>query len=237
MRYDVIIFALVLILIVGSMAAQPQTGPTQKVQMDPKQLEQACDGGDLDACVKLGEFYDRGLGGLKKDKLRSVSLFERACTGGNFERCDYLGNYYTSWADSAHKDATRAAQFWEKACDGKHAPACTNLGRAYGGRWGFERDSAKALSLHERGCALGDSGGCMELAVLHHPGKGAHPDAQRWAASMEKVCDDNRGDVCLQLGLHYDLGLFVPKDTAHADELFKKGCLYRNEKACDLIRR
>ena len=44
-------------------------------------------------------------------------------------------------------------------------------------------------------------------------------------------------DACYELGLAYDLGMWVPKNADHANELFKKACLFHKQEACKLIRR
>ena len=62
-------------------------------------------------------------------------------------------------------------------------------------------------------------------------------DLTRWTSFMLKHCDIGRGDICLKLGLMYDIGMWVPKDTARASELFKKGCIHSNEQACGMVRR
>jgi TPR repeat protein len=57
------------------------------------------------------------------------------------------------------------------------------------------------------------------------------------AAFMQRACDLEDGYICMRLGLMYDLGLSVPKDTARANVLFKKGCLFHHADACKMVRR
>ena len=67
---------------------------------------------------------------------------------------------------------------------------------------------------------------------------GALPDSTRYPGFLEKGCDLGLGHHCLSLGLMYDVGYRgVPKDTVRASDFFKKGCLFDNERACELIRR
>lgn len=215
-------------------------GATAVAKDDPKELERNCDAGDLDACVKLGRVYARW-GALDsdipEDRARAYSLFQKACDGGLSEGCYCMGYcYLRGWG--VQKDLTRAASLFEKACEGKSKDGCVALGRAYEAGDGVSQDYALADSLFEQACNLGSYSGCGSVAGLHDPQKGVLKDTARWAAFMERCCDDDSGDICLKLGLVYDLGMWgVPKDTDHATELFKKGCLFQNKEACDLIRR
>ena len=210
---------------------------TAEAQDDPKQLEPKCDAGDLRACVRLGGFYNQGLFGLKQEPARAVSLFERACSGGNPEGCENLGWAYQI-GSGVGPDMSRALKFYQKACDGKYALGCDRLGDAYHEGRGVGQDYTRASALFERACDLGHANGCESVADLADPRRNQLPDAKRWATFLEKKCDlggSRGGDTCLTLGLHYDLGFLVPKDPNHANDLFKKACLYENKEACKLI--
>lgn len=179
----------------------------------------------------------------KAKKSRDVAKeLERGCDAGYLEDCVDFGVMFRSDAerDSVPKDPARAVSLFQKACDGEYARGCWWLGNHYLRGFGVPTDYALAASLYEQACNLGDFSGCYDLAQkIHHPIDGALKDEARWAMYMEKSCDRGlfHGDSCLKLGAAYDLGLWVPKDTDYATELFKKGCFFDNEKACDLIER
>ena len=136
----------------------------------------------------------------------------------------------------------------ERSCDAGEKYACERLAvrvwslsiRYLLGSDGVPKDSARAdslrsltLSLYERGCELGAQRSCVELTEMRNL---LPQERVIWA--MQRACDLREGAMCLRLGLMYDLGFQgVPKDTARASELFKKGCLFDNKEACNLIRR
>jgi TPR repeat protein len=214
-----------------------------EAQSDPRQLEQGCDAGDLDACMEIARRCVTGREGFEKDVARTLSLYERACNGGHADGCRYLASAYRA-GDIVPKDETRGLQLLQKACDlqselGQPELACHALGVAYEWGSGVARDSTRASTLYERACDLGHENGCSSAASLYQPSTGVLKDATQWAAMMEKHCDHPaaHGVPCLQLGLAYDIGMWVPEDADHANVLFKKGCFHGNKEACELIRR
>ena len=206
-----------------------------EAQSDPGQLEQSCDAGDLDACVEIARRCAVGREGFEKDVARALLLYERACNEGHPDGCQYLGQAYQE-GDIVPKDGKRAAQLFEKACEGESGYGCYLLGFSYQFGQGVARDDTRASSAYERACDFGQRSGCNYAVGLHHPLTGDLKDATRWATLMEKYCDHSDGTPCLQLGLAYDIGMWVPEDANHANELFKKGCFHGNKEACALIR-
>jgi TPR repeat protein len=54
-------------------------------------LSDACEAGELGACVQLADLLDRGVG-VSEDAARARDLYERACAGGMQQACDKLGH-------------------------------------------------------------------------------------------------------------------------------------------------
>jgi TPR repeat protein len=53
----------------------------------------ACDGGEMQACMRLGVRCAEGLG-VSRDEARAVQLYQRACSGGDMLGCGALGVMY-----------------------------------------------------------------------------------------------------------------------------------------------
>lgn len=106
-------------------------------------------------------------------------------------------------------------------------------------RWGegVPRSYARADSLYERACNLGLSRGCEDGMELNDPSSTGRRNIIRFAVFAEKACEGGNGDACVRIGVLYDVGLGVPKDTARANKLFKMGCAFENQRACGMVRR
>ncbi len=84
----------------------------------------------------------------------------------------------------------------EAACQAGQGFACTFAGRYPEFGHGVPLDLPRALSLYERGCALGDPGGCYNVAVLLERGQGAPRDLGRAAALYRQVCRAGSQTAC-----------------------------------------
>jgi TPR repeat protein len=158
-----------------------------------------------------------------------VAQLERDCDAGKAEACVNLGHRFSFGAYGTTRNPPRGVEFWEKAC---------NLDNGEGCRWFGQlcQDPACTAPAYQKGCDLGNEDACHRGAAMH-AFNGRQPDITRHVGFLEKGCDLRVGLHCLQLGLIYDVGLGLPKDTARANELFKKGCLFDNEQACEFVRR
>lgn len=94
-----------------------------------EQYEKACDGGDLEACIKAGDLNLEV--NANNDALK---LFEKACDGGDLNGCAKAGGVYSDWygmyfeSDSYKKTLPtwkeKGTKLYEKACKGGIKEAC-----------------------------------------------------------------------------------------------------------------
>jgi len=181
-------------------------------------------------------------GGAPAEAKDDPKELESSCDAGDLEACVILGRMFENDArhDNVPIDLARAVSLFQKACDGEFSKGCYELGTCYRLGQGVQQDAALASSILEQACSLGNNSGCRWVAEIHDPQDGTLKDATRWAVFMEKCCDRGcwSGQLCRRLGLAYDIGMWgVPKDTDHATELFKKGCVTGDEESCPLITR
>lgn len=91
-----------------------------------------------------------------------------------------------------------------------------------------DSDSLKNLYLREKACDEGDYGLCWIIGVEKEK-KGLYDSAIEY---FKKACDGGIGIGCYSLGLLYEDGNGVPKDTGKAEK-FKKQGLELSRNACD----
>jgi TonB family protein len=125
---------------------------------------QACEGGSLSACSRLGVMYAHGIG-VTKDASLAIASFTRACNGGDAQGCVNLGISYADGAGVA-VDQPRAAAIYSRACTDGNAMGCSLLGDSYRHGKGVIKDSGKAKEFLQRGCNMGDSNGCQWLKEI-----------------------------------------------------------------------
>ena len=87
-------------------------------------LQNACDGGAMQACLDLGNRYRdryRDGEGVPQDFARVASLYEQACDGGEPLACNNLGVRYHR-GEGVVRDMDRAVGLYQQACDGGAMP-------------------------------------------------------------------------------------------------------------------
>ena len=79
-------------------------------------FEKACDRGNSDACVSLGDMYRQGQG-ISKDDTLAHEFYIKGCDQGDMLGCHNLGVSYMLGA-GVTKDYSRAKTLYEKGCYG-----------------------------------------------------------------------------------------------------------------------
>jgi uncharacterized protein len=192
---------------------------------------QACDKGELRACMLLGNLWETGLGVPKANIKNAEKLFARACNGDYSQACRSQGVLYVySFPGWSRPDYVRAAALFRKACDGNGQDGCYSLGDMYEkgyypGDEGYEKNEQKAVALYREACDRHSRYGCLWLAKQYQSGGGIeHSDA---AASgyFKKACDLDGAFGCLD---YVDLTLHGGKDLGAnpkaARDFLDSGC-------------
>jgi TPR repeat protein len=151
-------------------------------------LRKACDGWNMQACVALGESYERGRG-VPLDLARALENYLQAC--GNHERrgCGQLASLFRR--DRPMVEAVlRAAMAWhEENCNRGTARSCHRLGLLYRSELGMgPRDGARADALFERACSLGEPLGCYNHGRARARGEGVVRDLRVAFAAYQRAC-------------------------------------------------
>jgi TPR repeat protein len=90
------------------------------------------------------------------------------------------------------------------------------------------RDHARAVSLWEQACTLGESGSWRQLGIALRRGRGVSVDVDRAGAIFQDLCD-REGDT-MQAESCYDVGLMLANgeigdaDPAAAQAWFQRAC-------------
>lgn len=122
------------------------------------ELRDACGGGDLAACRRLGTRHLTG-DGAKKDLERAAKYFALGCPSEGESRdvraCQQLGTMSLR-GTGGQRDLPRAAALFQLACDGGDASGCAGLAQMYlRGIGGLEKDRKKAEELYAGSCRSG----------------------------------------------------------------------------------
>lgn len=202
----------------------------------------ACIDGDLDACVKWGDFeVNHGPAG-RRDALiayqfgctlehsascaRLAGLFgqtdaspqkvraalQTACAGGEQASCVELGRTLSR---------RQGMPYFEAACNANVAEGCAELAKAYRGTWQLGDYLKKSIELDEKACELGHRPGCVGAGQAYLFGSGVPADPEKGLAYLESTCDDRETAGCVLLAKIYEEGIGVPVDLKRSNTYYE----------------
>jgi TPR repeat protein len=218
------------------------------------ELHGACDAGNADSCLELGETYRSG-SEVPADPKAASMMYLRACEAGGAEGCLALAGMHcetpeqtalespVGWGcyqmgvhleqgEGVAADAARAAEFYSRACDAAFGAGCGRLGRLHETGSGAEQSPARAADLFSRGCDAGEMWVCAKLGALYQVGTGVPQDLERAVALYRSACEGEDPWGCGLLGNLYESGAGVAKDLGRAASLHEKSCAGGYEPSC-----
>ena len=78
-----------------------------------KYFSKACSLNNGSGCTRLGQFYESGDGGLRKDLSKAEMYYRKGCDLNNGLGCEFLGDIYRN---GPKKDESKAKMYYRKAC-------------------------------------------------------------------------------------------------------------------------
>ena len=126
-------------------------------------LETACDAGEAEACLTLGQQYAAG-DGQAQDWSRALTLFQEACAQGSGAGCHAAGaQLYIG--RGAQADVPAAADLFRQGCDLGDGNACLRLAAELAFPDFGAPDTEGAMAAYARACEAGRPEGCEEAGM------------------------------------------------------------------------
>ncbi len=147
----------------GKMLVMPPDGATKDVTRGLALLEGACHDGEVHACGVVGAVYDLGED-VPPDPVRSTAAQTRACLLGESSGCVVIA------LARAHAGTHADAVPWlERGCNIGSPDPCAMLATMVDTGDGVTADPARALTLYNDACRLGDRSSCVEIMKRKQP--------------------------------------------------------------------
>jgi uncharacterized protein len=225
-----------------------------------KALADACDAKSIEACYFLCDGEDRAA--IEPRCVRALALAKEGCTRGGGTACRVLGDLQADGRPgvprnviAARTSLRRALEVFEKECKAGDAKACRSAYWASAN--GPAEDKARAVSLLQRVCQLGDTHSCGQLASEQRADK--HEQSQWEALRVKWAIEDCEADLpaaCawsvaegqdpkpqgLRMQHGCDLGnglscmlLATRRSGATRIRLFERGCSLEDGASCLLL--
>lgn len=128
------------------------------------EVEKACDGGNIEECLNLGDMYYIGKD-VPRDVIKGDKAYNKACDAKLADACNRLGEIYFRM-----KGSESSKVFFEKSCNLENPRGCFLFGRVSELTAKEDREYIKVKKAYEKSCNLGSSGGCYALGNMYEFG-------------------------------------------------------------------
>jgi hypothetical protein len=197
-----------------------------------------CEAGEGTACVRAATLFEAGPEPVRDDP-RALVYLQRSCDAGVAGGGSALALRHLTGRgvppDRARALALyqRVGELYRASCDAGEPFACAELGQAFAlGQRGVV-DPVRALTYHEKACALGEVASCLAAAErLRQGAEGVTPDAARASslearaeALLDEGCRSGSGVACLSLAER------MAPERARA--LRQQACALGQSRACE----
>src|SRR5882672_8097180 len=174
-----------------TLVALPGVGFAASDEETVRLLQRDAGQGNANAQVRLGYFYENGLGGLAKDTREAARLFQLAADHGNAGAGVSLGYFYEKGLGDLAKDDREAVRLYRLAADQGNAAGQNNLGVLYrDGRGGLTKDEREAARLFKLASDQNNAYGQQNLGIFYRDGRGGLTMDNREAARLFKLAAD-----------------------------------------------
>jgi TPR repeat protein len=135
-----------------------------------KWLRAAAEDGIVDACMWLGQAYEKGSGAVQQDHIEALQWFLKAGSTDagkpSFDAQWRLWHLYTNGKGIEHDEIT-ANKWLIRAAENGHSISQLELGRHYRfGTSGFKKDGAQALKYYQLSAKKGNSSAMYEMGEI-----------------------------------------------------------------------
>lgn len=218
-------------------------------KQDPKRASKyykiACDNtNDENYCSSLGSTYTKIGKNYNKTHWKkrfsgernadvAFRFFNQACDLKDQEGCFYVAKHYQGLSFKDKEYLNLANKLYKQACEADIFAACRELGVNYLKGNGLEIDPQKSIFLISKSCQNQDAHGCYLLSQVFQYTK----DYEKERLFLELAIKFGDKQAYNNLGVLYEEGKSVPKDTIRAKEFYGIACDAGMQKACQNYKR
>ena len=197
-------------------------GVTKSVDTAFKHYSKAAEGGLPLGMLHTGYFYERGIGSVKKDLDKAVSLISKAAHTGLTSAEISYGVMFL-WGAGVKKDSDEALKWISKGIEKKAPRAYFVLGNSHLYGSTLKKDKAKALSYFLKAAEYGwEKRSASFIKNLYRGGNGVpydNDEAFKWA---KKDAESGRPQALNDLAEYHFYGRGTPRDAKKSVELYQQ---------------
>ncbi len=138
-----------------------------------------------DGIMGLGEMYEFGLGGLKKDVQKSFNMFTQAYNSGSKRASYNLARSY-AYGLGCEVDYEKMIVYLNEGIKRGDAASMFGMGNMLYKGWGIEQSYEKAVAFFEKAVTMGSLSAQYYLGICYRNGYGVQKDEQKGKDYLDK---------------------------------------------------
>ncbi len=187
MRVSLSVLACLAVACGGAAVKQTPPGPTAEERAATD--KQACESGNMGACVSLARSTATGQG-VAASPLSALLLFQRACGRLHKDACYEVG------VRTEETDFPGSIAAFRRACSKGHGEACYRVGALHLDGRGVAKDENLAVFLLKKSCEQNSGNGCAAMADLHAQPTGDWSNEDKAYANYRRACELGTQRAC-----------------------------------------
>ncbi|QEI08332.1 sel1 repeat family protein [Pigmentiphaga aceris] len=195
-------------------------------QLGAQTLQQRAEGGDAKAAYVLGDMYDQGSYGVRKNLNAAIKWYRLAAEQEDGDALNNLGSMHQH-GDGLPQDMEQARMYFERAAAAGCGVAMNNLGHFHNhGRGGLVADPAAAVKWFKAGACRHDGNALVSLGYAYSKGTGVRKSPLRaiYWYRRAALAGDHKGAYNLAVGYWY--GVDLMEDHRKAIGLLRASSVY-----------
>lgn len=214
-----------LLVVASSAWAQQEARPNQDdvftefnpgdISVDPNNLINGANMGDVRAINNLGLLWARGVGTEAPNYAEAMRWWKEGARRGYTLSMNNLGLLYAN-GNGVERNYEEAMKWWEMSAEHGDGWAMNSIGDLYENGNGVTQSYAQALEWYKRAAEAGDGLAMYNLGHFHEDGLGVERNAGKAMDWYERSADKGVGVSMVRLGQILQNGAGVPVDLAEA---------------------
>ncbi len=183
------------------------------ISVDPANLIEGANRGDVRALNNLGLLWARGVGLPAPNYEEAMRFWKEAARRGYTVSMNNLGLLYAN-GQGVKQSYEEAQKWWELSAENGDAWAMNSLGDLYENGQGVEQSYPLALDWYRKAAEGGDPLGMYNLGHFYEEGLGLERDYRAALTWYERSADRGTGVAMFRIGRMIAEGRGVPADPA-----------------------
>lgn len=184
---------------------------------------QCAEEGVAEATAALGQYYEKGEGGIAIDPHKAFEWYLKAAEQGSARALLFLG-MASETGIGTEKDLPKAINYYEKAAEAGNARAMILLGVAYEEGKTVEKNMETAMFWYRKAYEQGEEQGALYLGMAYRDAEGEQNDLDKAEELLKPLAEHKNPNALREMALLYwkrTQGLRDPKEIVG---LMEKAC-------------